>query len=228
MAAGQAQLITTQVQLLRTLQATTGELETAITQRVAQYPRAKLLSGSPESAPSTWPSCWPRSVRSLTGPPTPSRPPLSRPGFRGALLITRSSFQPLWPGRRRRCRPGRWSRWLRVAPGDLEGGPGGGARDIDGGVVPYRALGGGQPADATAVQLHPLPWVVRVQGAVRAAAQDVPVVAGRRSRTPAHTAWRAWTGRGGTHPPHPVGRQQDPTHLGWQARRRSGPARTQR
>ena len=30
MAAGQAQLLTTQVQLLRTLQATTGELETAI------------------------------------------------------------------------------------------------------------------------------------------------------------------------------------------------------
>src|ERR687897_2495167 len=29
----------------------------------------------PGSAPSTWPSCWPRSGRSLTGSPTPSRPP---------------------------------------------------------------------------------------------------------------------------------------------------------
>ena len=42
-----AQLIGAQVQLLRSLQATIGELETAITQRVAQHPRAKLLRGLP-------------------------------------------------------------------------------------------------------------------------------------------------------------------------------------
>ena len=42
-----AQLITAQVQLLRSLQATIGELETAIKQRVAQHPRAKLLRGLP-------------------------------------------------------------------------------------------------------------------------------------------------------------------------------------
>ena len=42
-----AQLVTAQVQLLRSLQATIGELETAIKQRVAQHPRAKLLSGLP-------------------------------------------------------------------------------------------------------------------------------------------------------------------------------------
>ena len=42
-----AQLVTTQVQLLRSLQATIGELETAIKQRVAQHPRAKLLRGLP-------------------------------------------------------------------------------------------------------------------------------------------------------------------------------------
>jgi len=42
-----AQLICAQVQLLRSLQATIGELETAITQRVAQHPRAKLLRGLP-------------------------------------------------------------------------------------------------------------------------------------------------------------------------------------
>ena len=42
-----AQLITAQVQLLRSLQATIGELETAITQRVAQHPRAKLLRALP-------------------------------------------------------------------------------------------------------------------------------------------------------------------------------------
>jgi transposase len=42
-----AQLIGAQVQLLRSLQATIGELETAIKQRVAQHPRAKLLRGLP-------------------------------------------------------------------------------------------------------------------------------------------------------------------------------------
>jgi transposase len=42
-----AQLITAQVQLLRSLQATIGELETAIKQRVAQHPRAKLLRALP-------------------------------------------------------------------------------------------------------------------------------------------------------------------------------------
>ena len=42
-----AQLIGAQVQLLRSLQATIGELETAITQRVAQHPRAKLLRELP-------------------------------------------------------------------------------------------------------------------------------------------------------------------------------------
>ena len=42
-----AQLIGAQVQLLRSLQATIGELETAIKQRVAQHPRAKLLSTLP-------------------------------------------------------------------------------------------------------------------------------------------------------------------------------------
>lgn len=42
-----AQLVTTQVQLLGSLQATIGELETAIKQRVAQHPRAKLLRGLP-------------------------------------------------------------------------------------------------------------------------------------------------------------------------------------
>jgi len=42
-----AQLVTTQVQLLRSLQATIGELETAIKQRVAQHPRAKFLRGLP-------------------------------------------------------------------------------------------------------------------------------------------------------------------------------------
>ena len=42
-----AQLVTTQVQLLRSLQATIGELETAITQRVAQHPQAKLLRALP-------------------------------------------------------------------------------------------------------------------------------------------------------------------------------------
>jgi transposase len=41
------QLVTAQVQLLRSLQATIGELETAIKQRVAQHPRAKLLRGLP-------------------------------------------------------------------------------------------------------------------------------------------------------------------------------------
>jgi transposase len=42
-----AQLVTTQVQLLWSLQATIGELETAIKQRVAQHPRAKLLRRLP-------------------------------------------------------------------------------------------------------------------------------------------------------------------------------------
>jgi transposase len=42
-----AQLVTTQVQLLRSLQATIGELEAAIKQRVAQHPRAKLLRALP-------------------------------------------------------------------------------------------------------------------------------------------------------------------------------------
>jgi transposase len=42
-----AQLVSTQVQVLRSLQATIGELETAIKQRVAQHPRAKLLRGLP-------------------------------------------------------------------------------------------------------------------------------------------------------------------------------------
>ena len=42
-----AQLIGAQVQLLRSLQATIGELETAITQRIAQHPRAKLLRELP-------------------------------------------------------------------------------------------------------------------------------------------------------------------------------------
>jgi transposase len=42
-----AQLIGAQVQLLRSLQATIGELETAIKQRVAQHPRAKLLRTLP-------------------------------------------------------------------------------------------------------------------------------------------------------------------------------------
>ena len=42
-----AQLVTAQVQLLRSLQATIGELEAAIKQRVAQHPRAKLLRGLP-------------------------------------------------------------------------------------------------------------------------------------------------------------------------------------
>jgi len=42
-----AQLIGAQVQLLRSLQATIGELEAAIKQRVAQHPRAKLLRALP-------------------------------------------------------------------------------------------------------------------------------------------------------------------------------------
>jgi transposase len=42
-----AQLVTAQVQLLRTLQATIGDLEAAIKQQVAQHPRAKLLRGLP-------------------------------------------------------------------------------------------------------------------------------------------------------------------------------------
>jgi transposase len=42
-----AQLVTAQVQLLRSLQATIGELEAAIKQRVAQHPRAELLRALP-------------------------------------------------------------------------------------------------------------------------------------------------------------------------------------
>jgi transposase len=42
-----AQLVTAQVQLLRTLQATIGELEKAIKLRVVQHPRAKLLHRLP-------------------------------------------------------------------------------------------------------------------------------------------------------------------------------------
>ena len=42
-----AQLVTAQVQLLGSLQATIGELEAAITQRVAQHPRAELLRALP-------------------------------------------------------------------------------------------------------------------------------------------------------------------------------------
>jgi transposase len=42
-----AQLVTAQIQLLRSLQATIGELDAAIKQRVAQHPRAKLLLGLP-------------------------------------------------------------------------------------------------------------------------------------------------------------------------------------
>jgi transposase len=42
-----AQLVTAQVQLLRSLQATIGELEAAIKQRVAEHPRAELLRALP-------------------------------------------------------------------------------------------------------------------------------------------------------------------------------------
>jgi hypothetical protein len=42
-----AQLVTAQVQLLQSLQATIGEPEAAIKQRVAQHPRAELLRGLP-------------------------------------------------------------------------------------------------------------------------------------------------------------------------------------
>ena len=97
-----AQLIGAQVQLLRSLQATIGELETAITQRVAQHPRAKLLRGLPGSAPSTWPNCWPRSVPSLTVSAPPSRPPPTAaqrqsPGPR-ARPAGSTSAGPLTPG----------------------------------------------------------------------------------------------------------------------------------
>jgi transposase len=47
------QLVTAQVQLLRSLQATIGELGTAIKQRVAQHPRANLLRGLPGVAATT-------------------------------------------------------------------------------------------------------------------------------------------------------------------------------
>jgi transposase len=42
-----AQLVTAQVQLLRSLQATIGELEAAIKRRVAEHPRAELLRALP-------------------------------------------------------------------------------------------------------------------------------------------------------------------------------------
>jgi transposase len=70
-----AQLVTAQVQLLRSLQATIGELEAAIKRRVAEHPRAELLRALPGVGTINLASCWPRSVRSLTVPAPPSRPP---------------------------------------------------------------------------------------------------------------------------------------------------------
>ena len=70
-----AQLIGAQVQLLRSLQATIGELETAIKQRVAQHPRAKLLGGLPGVGTINLAQLLAESVPSSTGSAPPSRPP---------------------------------------------------------------------------------------------------------------------------------------------------------
>ena len=95
------------------LQATIGELETAIKQRVAQHPRASCCAGCPGSAPSTWPNCWPRSVPSLTVSAPPSRPPpnaarCQSPGPQ-ARPAGSTSAGPLTPGPHRphRLRPQR-------------------------------------------------------------------------------------------------------------------------
>ena len=74
-AATLAILVRGQVELLRTLLGTIAELEAAITTRVAAYPAPNCSRRCPVSAPSTSPNCSPKSGRSWTGSPTPSRPP---------------------------------------------------------------------------------------------------------------------------------------------------------
>jgi hypothetical protein len=76
-AATLAILVGAQVQLLRTLLGTIAELDVAIAKRVVLHPRAKLLASHLVLASSISLNCSPRSGRSWTGSPTPSRPPQS-------------------------------------------------------------------------------------------------------------------------------------------------------
>jgi hypothetical protein len=96
----------------------------------------------------------------------------------------------------------------------MQAGPGIGRGDVDGGVLPDRALGSTEAADAEAVQLDQLTGMIDLQVPLRRRLGPLRL---RRGGIASHQAVALGAGAqavAAQHPPHPVGRQPDAAPLG--------------